>query len=174
MNVDGNGGGEGRTQLFILVNEQDFLVLTSLQPPEEVLADIQAGRWQLPEPLAGWAARTAGLEDFQVRAMRQGRRVMVAIGPRGEDSKAAGPWSPPVILRPRGQQVLQLVAEGLTTRQIAARLRISPRTVENYLAEMKQALGTATRAELLLRAAELGLCRPGRSPLRRVEVRRRK
>ena len=174
MNVDGNGGGEGRTQLFILVNEQDFLVLTSLQPPEEVLAEIQAGRWQLPEPLAGWAARTAGLEDFQVRAMRQGRRVMVAIGPRGEDSKAAGPWSPPVILRPRGQQVLQLVAEGLTTRQIAARLRISPRTVENHLAEMKQALGKATRAELLLRAAELGLCRPARSPLRRVDVRRRK
>ena len=52
-------------------------------------------------------------------------------------------------LSPRQKEVMHLVAEGLSNKQIAARLGISPRTVENYRAWVMERLGAANVADLV-------------------------
>jgi two-component system response regulator FixJ len=52
-------------------------------------------------------------------------------------------------LSPRQKEVMNLVAEGLSNKQIALRLGISPRTVENYRAWVMERMGAANLAELV-------------------------
>ena len=52
-------------------------------------------------------------------------------------------------LTARELEVLQLVAEGLTSRQIATRLGVSPKTAENHRANVKEKLGIHTTAGLV-------------------------
>ncbi|MGX5660882.1 response regulator transcription factor [Castellaniella ginsengisoli] len=51
-------------------------------------------------------------------------------------------------LTPRERQVLDRVAQGYTTRQIADALELSPRTVETHRAAIGAKLGTTSQAEL--------------------------
>lgn len=51
-------------------------------------------------------------------------------------------------LTPRDRQVLDRVAQGYTTRQIADALELSPRTVETHRAAIGAKLGTTSQAEL--------------------------
>jgi DNA-binding NarL/FixJ family response regulator len=60
-------------------------------------------------------------------------------------------------LTPRELQVLELLSEGLTMRQIATRLSISPRTVETHVGKLYRKLGVRTRVQAVSRAATLGL-----------------
>jgi DNA-binding NarL/FixJ family response regulator len=57
----------------------------------------------------------------------------------------------------RKREVLQLIAEGRVTKEIAAILNISTRTVEAHKYEMMRAFGVRTTAELVLRAIKLAL-----------------
>jgi two-component system response regulator FixJ len=52
-------------------------------------------------------------------------------------------------LSPRQKEVMHLVAQGLSNKQIALRLGISPRTVENYRAWVMERMGAGTVAELV-------------------------
>jgi two-component system response regulator FixJ len=52
-------------------------------------------------------------------------------------------------LSPRQTEVMHLVAQGLSNKQIALRLGISPRTVENYRAWVMERMGAANVAELV-------------------------
>jgi DNA-binding NarL/FixJ family response regulator len=52
-------------------------------------------------------------------------------------------------LTPRQREVLGLVAEGRTMKEIAAALQLSRRTVESHKYEMMQTLGLRTTAELI-------------------------
>jgi DNA-binding NarL/FixJ family response regulator len=56
-------------------------------------------------------------------------------------------------LTTRQCEVLRLVAAGNTDKQIARRLRLSPRTVEMHVGNALRALGCRTRAEATHRAA---------------------
>jgi two-component system response regulator FixJ len=49
----------------------------------------------------------------------------------------------------RQREVMELVTEGLSNKQIAIRLRISPRTVENYRAWVMERLGATNLADLV-------------------------
>ena len=60
-------------------------------------------------------------------------------------------------LTAREQQVLELLSDGHTMRQIATRLGISPRTVETHVAKVYRKLGVNTRVQAVSRAATLGL-----------------
>jgi ATP/maltotriose-dependent transcriptional regulator MalT len=53
-----------------------------------------------------------------------------------------------VALTPSEQRVAELAASGMTTREVAATLFISPKTVETNLARIYRKLGIKTRAEL--------------------------
>jgi len=54
----------------------------------------------------------------------------------------------PAVLSPREAEVAELVAEGLTNRQIAERLVISERTAENHVQHILTKLGFATRSQI--------------------------
>lgn len=60
-------------------------------------------------------------------------------------------------LTPRQREVLQLVAEGRTMKEIASILKISTRTVESHKYEMMEALRVQNNAELVQYAIKIGL-----------------
>ncbi|WP_168709518.1 response regulator transcription factor [Actinomyces procaprae] len=60
-------------------------------------------------------------------------------------------------LSPRYAEVLNLVARGLTNRQVAARTGHTEATVRTYLSEILQTLNCSSRTELAVKANRLGL-----------------
>ena len=58
-------------------------------------------------------------------------------------------------LSPRQLEVMQLVADGLSNKEIAIRLDISPRTVENYRAWVMEKMGAHNLADLVRKALTL-------------------
>lgn len=60
-------------------------------------------------------------------------------------------------LTPREQQVAQLLADGLTNKEIAHRLGITEHTVKFHLNGLLRKLGVSTRTEAVVQAARLGL-----------------
>jgi two-component system response regulator NreC len=104
-------------------------------------------------------------EENLVRAVREaaaGRRFLsppvtqIAINAYIEQSKA-GTLDPHETLTPRQREVLQLAAEGKTNTEIAARLNISQRTVENHRAALMQRLGLQNQTDLIRHAVRHGL-----------------
>jgi DNA-binding NarL/FixJ family response regulator len=67
------------------------------------------------------------------------------------------PEQPADKLTPRQREVLQLIAEGRTMKEVASILNISARTVESHKYEMMEALGVQTNAELVQYAIKIGL-----------------
>ncbi|MFW3613823.1 response regulator transcription factor [Billgrantia antri] len=60
-------------------------------------------------------------------------------------------------LRPKEREIVVLVAEGLTSREIAARLDVSAKTVEVYRLRAMKELGAGSLAELVRLCVALGL-----------------
>jgi DNA-binding NarL/FixJ family response regulator len=60
-------------------------------------------------------------------------------------------------LTPREQQVMRLLAEGISIKEIAERLFISPKTVENHRTNIMSKLELHSAVELIRYAARLGL-----------------
>lgn len=61
------------------------------------------------------------------------------------------------MLSPRERGVLQMVAEGLSSKQIADKLHIAPKTVEHYRAQLMDKLDLHDVASLTRHAVRLGL-----------------
>jgi len=61
------------------------------------------------------------------------------------------------LLSPREQQIMRLVVEGSTTREIAANLDLSPKTVENHRGNLMKKLNVRSKMELVRYAARMGL-----------------
>lgn len=60
-------------------------------------------------------------------------------------------------LTPREQEVMRLLAEGLSSKVVADKLFISPKTVENHRANIMNKLGLHSTLELVRYAAKIGL-----------------
>lgn len=67
---------------------------------------------------------------------------------------------PNTVLTAREDQVLKLVAEGASTREIARMLTISPKTVERHRANILAKLGMSDRTQLTRYAIRAGLVEP--------------
>lgn len=64
------------------------------------------------------------------------------------------------ILTPREEQVVALVAEGLSNRHIARELNLSEHTIKKYLFRIFDKLGISSRVELVLYAVNHGAALP--------------
>lgn len=74
--------------------------------------------------------------------------------------QTAGPLQTAVLsepLTPREQEVLQLLAEGLTNRAIAQKLDVSEHTVKFHVTAIMSKLDAQSRTEAVVRATRLGL-----------------
>ncbi|MFQ5793390.1 MAG: response regulator [Acidobacteriota bacterium] len=60
-------------------------------------------------------------------------------------------------LTPRQREILQLIGQGLTNREIADRLALSIHTVQAHRSHITDKLGLQTRAQLVSYAARMGL-----------------
>ncbi|MBV8229697.1 MAG: response regulator transcription factor [Planctomycetaceae bacterium] len=104
-------------------------------------------------------------EENLVRAVREavvGRRYLSPpITERAIDAYIeqvrVGQLDPHETLTAREREVLQLAAEGNTGAEIAARLHISQRTVENHRANVMRKLGLKNQSELVRYAVRRGL-----------------
>ncbi len=68
----------------------------------------------------------------------------------------------PIALSAREMEIIDLVADGLTNQEIAQRLTISKRTVDNHVSNMFTKTGSKNRVALLNWAMDHGkICRDG-------------
>jgi len=102
------------------------------------------------EQCARSSRRALGERAYEV-ARREGRRleldaaVAYALREPTPDSPAPAAETTPKLTR-RERQVADLVAEGLTNKEIAARLVISPRTAQGHVEHLLTKLGFTSRA----------------------------
>jgi two-component system response regulator DegU len=75
---------------------------------------------------------------------------------RGGSDVAPGAES---VITKREEEVLQLIAEGLSTPEVAARLYISVKTVKNHLASIYAKLDSRDRTQAVVRAVKMGIIR---------------
>jgi DNA-binding NarL/FixJ family response regulator len=75
-------------------------------------------------------------------------------------SRTGGATDPLDALTPRQREILQLVAEGNTSKDIAQRLHISLKTVEAHRAQLMERLGVHDLAGLVRFAVRVGLVSP--------------
>jgi DNA-binding NarL/FixJ family response regulator len=61
------------------------------------------------------------------------------------------------VLSDRELQVLKLVAEGFSSREISEQIYVSTKTVETYRARFAEKLGLKSRAQIVRYALNLGL-----------------
>jgi DNA-binding CsgD family transcriptional regulator len=97
-------------------------------------------------------ARTAAAAAGAARLVRAADELSHSFG----GARAAEPWYP---LSAREFEVAELVAAGLTNRQIADRLVLAPKTISAHIAHILAKLGAARRAEI---AAWCATIRPQR------------
>lgn len=77
-------------------------------------------------------------------------------------SSGGTPGSMSVSLSGRELEIIELVAEGLTNQEIAERLTISKRTVDNHVSNVFTKTGSKNRVALLNWAMDHGkICRDG-------------
>jgi HD-GYP domain-containing protein (c-di-GMP phosphodiesterase class II) len=100
------------------------------------------------------AAELRRLESQGVLEPRASRAVLVAAG-HGEPRTPSGkrPVNPGGLTR-REVDVLRLAAKGLTTRQIADRLYISPKTADHHIQHIYGKINVSTRAAAALWAMQ--------------------
>ncbi|HET9671469.1 MAG TPA: response regulator transcription factor, partial [Actinomycetota bacterium] len=114
----------------------------------------------------GFVRKADGLRDLPetLRRVVAGERVMApaleqdAVTALGRLARRAREGAEVASdLTSRERQILELLSEGRTMRQIATRLGISPRTVETHVGKVYRKLGVRTRVQAVSRAASLGL-----------------
>jgi DNA-binding NarL/FixJ family response regulator len=93
---------------------------------------------------------TAALPSLSSRAqtMPPSQAVAMALGEPASAVKLAPAWSDPVRLTAREREVAALIAQGLSNRDIAARLVISARTAETHVEHIMVKLGLTARAQI--------------------------
>jgi two-component system, NarL family, response regulator DevR len=130
------------------------LMLTGYGDDRALLAAIMAGA-------AGYVMKQAPGPELvdAVRKVASGRsalgpeaaqRVMARLRDRG------GAADPLASLSSQEKKVLDLVGEGLTNREIAARMFLSEKTVKNYVSSLLTKLGMHRRSQAAALAARIG------------------
>jgi predicted ATPase/DNA-binding CsgD family transcriptional regulator len=94
---------------------------------------------------------TAGASAVESQPLSLDEALDLALSPLPEPSVAVGPWSE---LTPREREVADLIARGLTNRQIAAALVVGDKTVETHVAHILAKLGFSRRAQIIVQAAQ--------------------
>lgn len=156
MQLPDGTGAEATAAVLAASPESTVLVLSASAEREDVLEAIKAGA-------TGYLVKSASAAELveAVRATAAGQAVFtpgLAGLVLGEYRRIAGaPAADVPRLTDRETEVLRLVAKGLSAKQIATRLSLSHRTVENHVQATLRKLQLANRVELTRYAIERGL-----------------
>jgi DNA-binding NarL/FixJ family response regulator len=126
------------------------LVFTAYKNDERVIGAIEAGAH-------GYLLKGTPRQQIfdAIRSVASGETVFDSavaqiLGRRSQASK-------PELLTPRQAEIVALLAEGQSNREMAARLHISERTVKYHLGALFNRLGAGNRTEALAAAMRAGL-----------------
>jgi DNA-binding NarL/FixJ family response regulator len=127
------------------------LVLSAYDDEDYVMAALSAGA-------TGYLLKTAHADELisAIHAAAGGETVLQGSVGRTLLARAQGPGGRHEVLSERELEVLRLAAQGARTKQIAAQMMVSPRTVEGHLTSIFNKLGVGGRTEALMYAAARG------------------
>ena len=134
-------------------------------PVLALLADEELAAEAYAAGVRGLLFRDAGPRRLAaaLRAVAEGLVVLDGgladlLAPSAEDDESSRLGDEPAEpLTPREVEVLQLLAQGLSNKQIAARLAISDHTAKFHVNSILQKMGAQKRVEAVVRAARLGI-----------------
>jgi DNA-binding NarL/FixJ family response regulator len=150
------GGLEAIEEIRKLVPESKIIVVTMNDTEAYVLQALRSGA-------AGYLLKEGSPAELHsaISAVAAGGTY---VSPAVSKHLVRGITRPPEerseALTPRQAQILKLVAEGMSTKQIAAHLTISPKTVEAHRSMIMTALDIRDLASLVRYAIRTGLVRP--------------
>lgn len=134
------------------------LVLTGSHDDRTVLAAAVAGA-------SGYLRKDAGRAQLHdaIRAVARGESLLdeAAVTAALEDIRVAHDEGPLPDLTPQERRVFELVAQGLSNRQVGERLHLSEKTVKNYVSRVLAKLHLDRRTEIAVLSARLRDRMPG-------------
>jgi DNA-binding NarL/FixJ family response regulator len=161
VHMPGISGIEATQRLRELLPGIHVLVLSAYDDDHYVFSLLRAGA-------SGYILKTAPIEEL-VRAIHQVeagdfpldpkiiRKVVLNLPTRfTSSSEPLGGQNDPEELTEREERVLQLLAQGMSNREIADALFISDRTVQAHLTRIFAKLGVSSRLEAVLTAVRRG------------------
>lgn len=149
-------GVDATAQLAAVAPHTRVLMLSMNADPQHVLRALQGGA-------AGYVLKnTSPTElEFAMRAVARGETYLSPAVSRhvieGYVRRADVPANPLDRLTPRQREVLQLIAEGATTKEIARKLKIGQKTAETHRTQLMQELDIHDIAGLVRFAIRHGL-----------------
>ncbi len=157
MQLPDGTGAQATAQVLAASPASRVLVLSASGERDDVLEAVKAGA-------TGYLVKSASRDEMiaGVRATADGQAVFtpgLAGLVLGEFRRMSAGGNDPgrPVLSPRETEVLRYVAKGMTAKQIAAKLFLSHRTVENHVQAALRKLQLANRVELARYAIEHGL-----------------
>jgi DNA-binding NarL/FixJ family response regulator len=140
-------GLDAARQLKREMPEVKVIFLTMSQDPDVATEAFQAGA-------CGYLLKNSAVTELlqAIHEVFQGRSYVTPLATQGLVENflhAPEPAKKPGSLSPRQREVLQLLAEGHTMKEIARMLKITARTVAFHKYGMMEALGIKSTAELV-------------------------
>jgi DNA-binding NarL/FixJ family response regulator len=121
---------------------------------EELTAAYREGR---ALPVAQVAALALRLLEDLARTLPQPEAAPAIAQPQGQPQPPPAQRTEPNLLSAREAEVLRLVAQGYSSKEIGKHLFLSPSTVNHHLQSIFNPLGVDTRAQAVAVAAQQGL-----------------
>jgi two-component system, NarL family, response regulator DevR len=130
------------------------LMLTSFADDEALFQAIMAGA-------SGYVLKQIKGADVveAVRSVAKGQSLLdPSVTARVLERLRAGPDEDELLARlsPQERNILRLIADGLTNRQIAEQVHLAEKTVKNYVSNLLSKLGMERRTQAAVYAARLG------------------
>lgn len=152
LRMPGLDGDEATARILAVVPSTRVVILTTYESDDAILAAIGAGASGYLLKAAPEAELLAG-----IRAVAAGEVALAPSVSRVLVRQAAARPAPAVALTPRELDVLRLVAEGLSNREIGMRLHLGEATVKTHLLTAFPKLAAKSRTGAVTRARDLGL-----------------
>ena len=151
-------GVEALRQIRSARSDVKVLVFTAFDTDERILGAVQAGA-------RGYLLKGVPREEIfnAIRVISQGgsllqpivaKKLMQQVAGAEQIDKTTGLIEP---LTAREQEVLQLLAQGMTNKEIASELVITERTVKFHVSSILRKMDKGNRTEAVRTAVELGL-----------------
>lgn len=147
----GEGGAATTQRLRALPTPPQVLVLTAFATEADVLAALDAGAH-------GYLLKDAPPDEL-FRAVRAVARGETVLGTEVAAVLVRRVSSPEPALTEREVQLLGLLADGLSNKEMARQLLVSEATVKSHLAHIYAKLGVGTRAGAVGKAIERRIIR---------------
>lgn len=150
---DGEGIAVCREIRNSMTNPPACLMLTSYSDDEALFGAIMAGA-------AGYMLKQVSGNNLvaAVHTVASGGSLIDGQLTAAVMGRLRGDWGDPdpryQQLSPQERRVLDLIADGLTNRQIAAKLFLAEKTVKNYVSSLLHKLGFERRTEAAVYAAK--------------------